>query len=98
MWALAGFLFGWTTALVIQTGTIAAVAVAFAKFLVGPAFSQSAWTNVTFPGAEVAEPGRTFPRALLLGCALVAGLYVLANVGYLRTRGAARSMSHEGGR
>jgi APA family basic amino acid/polyamine antiporter len=30
---LAGFLFGWTMALVIQTGTIAAVAVAFAKFL-----------------------------------------------------------------
>jgi APA family basic amino acid/polyamine antiporter len=171
---LAGFLFGWTTVLVIQTGTIAAVAVAFSKFfgllvpsaaggatktvaalvvlvltgtnalglrvgtrvqnvltvlkvaallaltaggivfgrapaeaaaaaaetpalgalvlafalaLVGPAFSQSAWTNVTFPGAEVAEPGRTFPRALLLGCALVAGLYVLANVGYLRTLG-----------
>jgi APA family basic amino acid/polyamine antiporter len=170
---LAGFLYGWTTVLVIQTGTIAAVAVAFAKFfgllvpsaaggvkgvasavvlvltfsnarglkvgtrvqnaltivkllaltaltagtivfgraapegpaapapeplssalvvafalaLVGPAFSQSAWTNVTFPGAEVIDPGRTFPRALLLGCALVAGLYVLANVGYLRTLG-----------
>ena len=30
---LAGFLFGWTMFLVIQTGTIAAVAVAFAKFL-----------------------------------------------------------------
>ena len=30
---LFGFLFGWTYFLVIQTGTIAAVAVAFAKFL-----------------------------------------------------------------
>ncbi len=30
---LAGFLFGWAMFLVIQTGTIAAVAVAFAKFL-----------------------------------------------------------------
>jgi APA family basic amino acid/polyamine antiporter len=30
---LAGFLFGWTMFLVIQSGTIAAVAVAFAKFL-----------------------------------------------------------------
>src|SRR5256712_9906481 len=28
-----GFLFGWTFFLVVQTGTIAAVAVAFAKFL-----------------------------------------------------------------
>ncbi len=30
---LAGFLFGWSLFLVVQTGTIAAVAVAFAKFL-----------------------------------------------------------------
>jgi APA family basic amino acid/polyamine antiporter len=30
---LLGFLFGWATFLVVQTGTIAAVAVAFAKFL-----------------------------------------------------------------
>src|ERR1700682_5846817 len=29
---LSGFLFGWTLVLVIQTGTIAAVAVAFAKY------------------------------------------------------------------
>src|SRR5438270_984160 len=29
----AGFLYGWTLFLVIQTGTIAAVAIAFAKFL-----------------------------------------------------------------
>src|SRR5246500_5854585 len=28
-----GFLFGWTLFLVVQTGTIAAVAIAFAKFL-----------------------------------------------------------------
>src|SRR5436309_15564520 len=31
--SLVGFLFGWTLFLVIQTGTIAAVAIAFAKFL-----------------------------------------------------------------
>ena len=30
---MAGFLYGWTMALVVQTGTIAAVAVAFSKFL-----------------------------------------------------------------
>jgi APA family basic amino acid/polyamine antiporter len=172
---MAGFLYGWTMVLVVQTGTIAAVAVAFSKFLgalapsvaggtakaaaaavvlvltatnarglrtgtrlqnvltavklaslalltlgclmatapaaplshsqnlssseipllptafvlalVGPAFSQSAWTNVTFPGGEVKDPGRTFPVALLAGCALVASLYVLANVGYLNVLG-----------
>lgn len=174
---LAGFLFAWTLILVVQTGTIAAVAVAFAKFLgvlvpgvtgwgakgvavavvailtgtnslglkagtrtqnvltvikyaallgltgaglvltpenplpsgaaraglsapggtdlvlafalaiVGPSFAQSAWTNVTFPGGEVREPGRTLPLALLLGCLLVSALYVVANVSYLRVLG-----------
>jgi APA family basic amino acid/polyamine antiporter len=39
---LIGFLYGWTTFLVIQTGTIAAVGVAFAKFtgLIIPWFSE----------------------------------------------------------
>jgi basic amino acid/polyamine antiporter, APA family len=40
-----GFLYGWALFLVIQTGTIAAVAVAFARFLglVVPAISPTAW-------------------------------------------------------
>ncbi len=40
-----GFLYGWTMLLVIQTATIAAVAIAFAKFtaLLFPWFSASAW-------------------------------------------------------
>ncbi|HEV7785911.1 MAG TPA: amino acid permease, partial [Thermoanaerobaculia bacterium] len=40
---LLGFLYGWTFFLVIQTGTIAAVAVAFARFLgvIAPAISPS---------------------------------------------------------
>ena len=42
---LWGFLYGWTLFLVIQTGTIAAVAVAFARFLgvLTPAISPNAW-------------------------------------------------------
>ena len=42
---LWGFLYGWTLFLVIQTGTIAAVAVGFARFLgeIWPAISPSAW-------------------------------------------------------
>src|ERR1700735_1095407 len=40
-----GFLYGWATLLVIQTATIAAVAIAFANFtgVVIPWFSSSAW-------------------------------------------------------
>jgi APA family basic amino acid/polyamine antiporter len=42
---LAAFLFGWTQFAVIQTGTIAAVAVAFARFLgvLAPGVSATAW-------------------------------------------------------
>src|SRR6202795_1702937 len=42
---LWGFLYGWTLFLVIQTGTIAAVAVGFARFLgvVWPAISPNTW-------------------------------------------------------
>src|SRR5512146_1722825 len=42
---LWGFLYGWTLFLVIQTGTIAAVAVAFARFfgVLAPAVSPTAW-------------------------------------------------------
>ena len=66
-------------------GFLLALAVAVA--MSGPLFSQSAWTNVTFPGAEVRDPARTFPLALATGCLLVAALYVLANVSYLRVLG-----------
>src|SRR5438132_8478903 len=42
---LWGFLYGWTLFLVIQTGTIAAVAVGFARYLgvLWPAISPNAW-------------------------------------------------------
>src|SRR2546425_1169111 len=42
---LWGFLYGWTLFLVIQTGTIAAVAVAFSRYLgvLVPAISPTAW-------------------------------------------------------
>src|SRR3989449_7331126 len=42
---LWGFLYGWTLFLVIQTGTIAAVAVAFARYLgvLVPAISPTTW-------------------------------------------------------
>ena len=55
------------------------------RSMVGPLFAQSAWNNVTFTGGEVREPGRNLPRALLLGCGLVVGLYLLANLAYVVT-------------
>jgi basic amino acid/polyamine antiporter, APA family len=53
--------------------------------MIGPLFSQSAWNNVTFTGGEVRDPGRTLPRALILGVTGVVLLYLLANVAYVVT-------------
>lgn len=55
------------------------------RAMVGPLFAQSAWNNVTFTGGEVENPGRNLPRALLIGCALVVTLYLLANLAYIVT-------------
>src|SRR5918992_4796325 len=57
--------------------------VAFGAALVGSLFAADAWNNVTFAAAEVRDPQRNLPRALLYGTGLVSLLYVLANVSYL---------------
>ena len=62
MGPLVGFLFGWTLFVVIQTGTIAAVAVAFGRFL------GVLWPAIT-PG--VFGPSATFPTP---GGEIVVGL------------------------
>ncbi len=57
--------------------------IAFGSALVGSLFSSDAWNNVTFAAAEVHEPRRNLPRALIFGTGLVSLLYILANVAYL---------------
>jgi APA family basic amino acid/polyamine antiporter len=79
---------GWTPQ-GAQAGLGAAGALALVMLLgramTGPLFAQSAWNNVTFTGSEVRDPGRNLPRALLMGCAVVVGLYLLANLAYVVT-------------
>jgi len=60
-----------------------ALVLLFGKAMVGPLFAQTAWTNVTFIGSEVREPGENLARALLWGCGIVVILYVLANLAYV---------------
>jgi APA family basic amino acid/polyamine antiporter len=60
-----------------------ALALVFGKAMVGPIFAQTAWTNVTFIGSEVRDPGRNLVRALLWGCGIVVILYLLANLAYI---------------
>lgn len=57
--------------------------VTFGSALVGSLFSSDSWHAPTFAAAEVQNPARNLPRALLNGTMLVTVLYVLANVSYL---------------
>jgi len=72
---LIGFLFGWTLFAVIQTGTIAAVAVAFGKFLsvLIPGVTPDVFLSlghVQMPGGPI-EIGVSYQRLVALGVVLV---------------------------
>lgn len=62
----------------LATLTIVSVA------LVGPLFSSDAWNNITFTGAEVINPQRNLPLALLIGTATVCAVYLACNWVYLQ--------------
>ncbi len=55
----------------------------FGATMVGSLFSADSWHAPTFAAAEVQNPQRNLPRALLFGTVLVSALYILANLGYL---------------
>jgi basic amino acid/polyamine antiporter, APA family len=83
---------GWTPATsdvgfaaTTQGSLILALVMLLGRAMVGPLFAQSAWNNVTFTAGEVSNPGKNLPRALLIGCAVVVALYLLANLAYVVT-------------
>jgi len=77
---LWGFLYGWTLFLVIQTGTIAAVAVGFARYtgVLVPWVSESNY---------LIEPIRFGGYAFSLSTAQVVGLAMIALLTFMNTRG-----------
>ena len=60
-----------------------ALVIAFGAAMVGSLFSSDAWNSVTFAAAEVKNPSRNLPLALVLGTGLVSVLYIVANFSYL---------------
>src|SRR3954453_16868681 len=79
---LWGFLYGWTLFLVIQTATIAAVAVGFGRY-----------TGILFPGISetnyLIEPIRVGPTsyAFFLSTAQLVGVLMIALLTWMNTRG-----------
>jgi APA family basic amino acid/polyamine antiporter len=78
---LWGFLYGWTLFLVIQTGTIAAVAVAFSRYLgvLVPAVSPTAWI---VPPINLSES-----YAISLSTQQLVSIFLVALLTYINTRG-----------
>jgi len=78
---LWGFLYGWSSFLVIQTGTIAAVAVAFARYLgvLVPAISPTAWL--------IAPVNLSSKYALSLSTQQLATIVIIILLTVLNTRG-----------
>ena len=78
---LWGFLYGWTVFLVIQTGTIAAVAVGFARFLgvLVPAISPTAWI--------VRPIDLSHSYAISLSTQQLVGILLIVFLTFLNTRG-----------
>jgi APA family basic amino acid/polyamine antiporter len=78
---LSGFLYGWTLFTVIQTGTIAAVAVAFARFfgLLWPAVSESSYL--------IAPIRLSSGYAISLSTAQFTAILVIALLTWTNTRG-----------
>jgi APA family basic amino acid/polyamine antiporter len=78
---LWGFLYGWTLFLVIQTGTIAAVAVGFARFLgvLAPAISPESWI---LPPVKLSES-----YAVSLSMQQLVAILLIVFLTWLNTRG-----------
>ncbi len=58
--------------------------IGFGVALVAVAWSFDGWNNVNFVAGEIKNPGRTLPRALILGTLGVTALYLLTNLVYLK--------------
>jgi APA family basic amino acid/polyamine antiporter len=54
----------------------------FGAAMLGALWAYSGWNVVAYLGGETKDPGRTFPRSLIGGCALVIALYLLINTAY----------------
>lgn len=78
---LWGFLYGWTLFLVIQTGTVAAVSVGFAKFL------GVLWPRISVENYIVAPIRITSGYAISLSTAQLVGVMMIVLLTFMNTRG-----------
>ncbi|MBJ6116783.1 amino acid permease [Pontibacter sp. BT310] len=63
--------------------TSVALITAIGMAMVGALFSSDAWNNIGFSGDEIVNPKRTIVLSMVIGSAIVTGIYLLINLVYL---------------
>lgn len=63
--------------------------------MIGVLWAYEGWQYVTFSAGETKNPQRVFPLGIGVGTALLIGIYVLANVGYIAALGAEGAIRSE---
>ena len=63
------------------------MAIAFGAALIPILFAYGGWQNANYIAEEIENPERNLPRSLIAGVIVVALVYVLVNVAYLRLLG-----------
>ena len=63
--------------------------------MIGVLWAYEGWQYVTFSAGETKDPQRVFPLGIAIGTAMVIGIYVLANIGYIAALGADGAMNSE---
>jgi len=71
------------------------IAVALGTAMISVLWAYEGWQYVTFVAGEAIEPQRTLPRSIATGTAVLIGIYVLANVAYVRALGPAAVAASE---
>jgi APA family basic amino acid/polyamine antiporter len=55
--------------------------------MIGVLWAYEGWQYVTFSAGEARDAQRTFPRAIIVGTAVLIGIYLLANLAYVAALG-----------
>jgi APA family basic amino acid/polyamine antiporter len=63
--------------------------------MIGVLWAYEGWQYITFSAGETRDPQRVFPLGIGVGTALLIGIYVLANIGYIAALGPDGAMRSE---
>lgn len=67
----------------------------FGLAMIAVLWAYEGWQFATYSAGEVIDPEKNFPRALLVSILFLAGVYLLANLGYIAALGPARAATSE---